>query len=259
MSYLDAVQEFIEAANGADDLVELGAIFEKAISDLGGIHFVCMSNVDPLRPPESAIVLGNYPEAWALHFSEQQYHRIDPIFNTAQSQLTPFEWPNERWLSYLSADQQKILNEASEIGLKCGLSIPIHCSEGFPASCTVVFDSNDYDPMIIHAIHIMSVYLHAAALSIKLSPTPFIKRILTTRQCQCLELVAQGKSDWAISKILGISESTVHFHIRAILKRLRVATRTQAIVKALFLGEIRFADIALEREDPEALVHIGSK
>jgi LuxR family quorum-sensing system transcriptional regulator CciR len=60
--------------------------------------------------------------------------------------------------------------------------------------------------------------------------------------------VAQGKSDWTIGRVLGLGESTVHYHIEQLKRRLRVATRPQAVVQALMNGQISFGDV-LRRAD----------
>ena len=70
-----------------------------------------------------------------------------------------------------------------------------------------------------------------------------VSQFLSRRERQCLELAAQGKSDWAVGRILGISERTVHHHIERAKHRLGVATRVQAIVQALFARHISFGDV----------------
>ncbi len=53
---------------------------------------------------------------------------------------------------------------------------------------------------------------------------------LTGRQVAVLELVAAGKANKQIAYELGISEITVKTHVTAILRKLRVSSRGQAIV-----------------------------
>ncbi len=65
------------------------------------------------------------------------------------------------------------------------------------------------------------------------------------------ELAAQGKSDWAAGRLLGISERTVHNHIEHAKRRLGVTTRVQAIVQALIGRQISFGD-ALRAEPAES-------
>ena len=51
------------------------------------------------------------------------------------------------------------------------------------------------------------------------------------RQQQVIELLLQGKSNKQIASKLGISESTVEFHLRNIYGKLQVNSRTEAILK----------------------------
>ena len=56
---------------------------------------------------------------------------------------------------------------------------------------------------------------------------------LSPRQAQCLRWAAIGKTSWETSRILGLSESTVNFHLRNACERLGVRGRRAAVAKAL--------------------------
>jgi LuxR family quorum-sensing system transcriptional regulator CciR len=66
---------------------------------------------------------------------------------------------------------------------------------------------------------------------------------LTDRQRDCLLWAARGKSDWEISRILGISHETVIQHLKQARERYGVGKRTLLAVHALFDGTISFLDI----------------
>jgi LuxR family quorum-sensing system transcriptional regulator CciR len=66
---------------------------------------------------------------------------------------------------------------------------------------------------------------------------------LTPRQRDCMVLAAQGKSEWEIGRLLGISESTVHKHIEDAKRRFGVSTRIQLVVRGLAEARLSFADI----------------
>jgi len=53
---------------------------------------------------------------------------------------------------------------------------------------------------------------------------------------EVLALMMQGKSNKAISRILDVAEPTVKHHVTAILKSLKVANRTEAVIAAAALG-----------------------
>ena len=62
---------------------------------------------------------------------------------------------------------------------------------------------------------------------------------LTERQMEVLALMMQGKSNKAISRVLNLAEPTVKIHVSAILKALKVANRTEAVIAATALGLVR--------------------
>jgi DNA-binding NarL/FixJ family response regulator len=59
---------------------------------------------------------------------------------------------------------------------------------------------------------------------------------LTERQMEVLALMMQGKSNKVISRILEVAEPTVKHHVTAILKGLKVANRTEAVIAVGSLG-----------------------
>jgi DNA-binding NarL/FixJ family response regulator len=59
---------------------------------------------------------------------------------------------------------------------------------------------------------------------------------LTERQTQVLALMLQGKSNKAICRVLELAEPTVKIHVSAILKALKAANRTEAVMAATALG-----------------------
>jgi DNA-binding NarL/FixJ family response regulator len=59
---------------------------------------------------------------------------------------------------------------------------------------------------------------------------------LTPRQREVWALLVQGKSNKAICRQLGLSESTVKTHLAAIFEKLDVHSRTEAVVAAARLG-----------------------
>jgi DNA-binding NarL/FixJ family response regulator len=59
---------------------------------------------------------------------------------------------------------------------------------------------------------------------------------LSSRELEVLHLLVSGNSNKEIAQLLGITEATVKSHVSAILMRLDVEDRTQAVVAALQRG-----------------------
>jgi DNA-binding NarL/FixJ family response regulator len=87
----------------------------------------------------------------------------------------------------------------------------------------------------------------AAAGQVQLSPrasayllrqvrAPALPEPLTERETEVLRLLAQGQSNKEIARHLHVVEDTVKTHVRHILAKLGVQSRTQAVLSALHLG-----------------------
>jgi two-component system nitrate/nitrite response regulator NarL len=65
---------------------------------------------------------------------------------------------------------------------------------------------------------------------------PELLENLTPRESEVLQLLTQGLANKAIAQRLGISDHTVKFHVNAILGKLGVQSRGEAMVQAVRLG-----------------------
>ncbi|MCJ8521155.1 DNA-binding NarL/FixJ family response regulator [Pseudorhizobium tarimense] len=64
-------------------------------------------------------------------------------------------------------------------------------------------------------------------------PVPLILKLLTERELDVLQLLAEGCSNKTIARRLDVSDSTIRVHVRAILKKLKMQNRTQAALLAI--------------------------
>lgn len=67
----------------------------------------------------------------------------------------------------------------------------------------------------------------------------YLPRLYSKREGEILQLLAVGKSNRQIAETLDISEKTVKNHVNNLFKKLQVADRTQAAVKAIKKGWVK--------------------
>lgn len=86
----------------------------------------------------------------------------------------------------------------------------------------------------------------AATVLLREVRTPSSSEHLTERETEVLQLLADGRSNKEIARQLQIAETTVKSHVKNIMQKLDVASRTQAALYAVRAGKVlsRRADFA---------------
>lgn len=87
-------------------------------------------------------------------------------------------------------------------------------------------------------ISLVSTYAIARALQITATQAIANESGLTKRETECIRWAAEGKSEWEISMILGISEHTSEKHLLSAKSKLGAVNRTQAVAEAIRRGYI---------------------
>lgn len=93
-----------------------------------------------------------------------------------------------------------------------------------------------------YILELLTPHLHQTLVRI-LNGKPLYKTNgspLTKRELEILKWIKEGKTGWEISAIINISENTVRFHIKNILKKLDAVNKTHAVAKAI---EYRLIDL----------------
>lgn len=84
----------------------------------------------------------------------------------------------------------------------------------------------------VRDLRLLMNYFHSQLLRINGVDTES-ELLMSARELDCLSWTAAGKTAWEASIILGISERTVRFHLNVAREKLKCATTTQAVAKAI--------------------------
>ena len=74
--------------------------------------------------------------------------------------------------------------------------------------------------------------------------------VLSERECEVVEWLKQGKSNWEVAQLMEISEDTVKYHMKSIMRKLNVVNRVQAVARVMEM-EKQCLSKALETERRE--------
>lgn len=133
-----------------------------------------------------------------------------------------------------------MFDEAREHGLATGITIPINGFDHTRALFSVTSDqaperSQRHTDAISGLAVLTALHLHEAVRRLDASMSNAPIPSLTSREKECLQWAAAGKTSWEIAHILSVSERTVIFHIGNATKKLGATNRRQAVARAISL------------------------
>ena len=239
------VSEYIERTNAAQSPDEVFALFRRAVAGFGydNVAFAAVTPaaqaaVQSILPRPALVVSCSQP--WIDHYISQRYQEIDPCLLLAPGRLKPYTWAEMTSRQALSPRQRRLFVKSRDAGLRDGLCIPVHGPSGESYVVSLATASPvEGCARQCGTLQILATQLQLAYTALARKETaPVVLIHLTERERECLTWTAQGKSAWSISKILGVSEHTVHFHLKGAMKKMGGGNRVQAVVKAVQLGLI---------------------
>lgn len=253
MSLFGDVEEFVSASKRVTTKAELGVLLSDMVRRLGFDHVALVHHVNLAGPIRDAVQYVDYPEAWAVASARSGYFARDPVLAACESSATAFAWSDLPKLIDLDDKQREILEAAGRCGMGEGFTVPVNVPGDLLGSCSFAtrFGRELPKPMLPAAQYVGCFAFEAARRLRRSEAAQAARPRLTQRQFDCLVLAAQGKSDWHIAQLLGISKDTVHQHLEAAKRRYGVASRTQLVVRALFDSQIAFSDVIPRSPSPD--------
>ena len=243
------VQDFARASHSARDLAQLRGLLRDGVWALGFHHFL-------LQGAMGQVWLADLPQDWVAAPAPSG----DAVLVTAAQSYAPFLWSDISRLTALTHLQNAFIASVHAAGIGAAVTVPIHrprdADQGgsysvFAGCCSFMMKAGAPLPLSsLAAAHYVGALAFDAAENLRARQSHDAPRgpQLTPRQRDCVVLVAQGKSDWEIGQLLGISESTVHKHIEDAKRRFCVSTRIQLVVRSLFDARLTFADVMTDSE-----------
>lgn len=235
---------FYEELMGVETTDQAFQVLAATAAQLGFDHLAFITRASG-REWMYRITASTYPRQWLQRYAEQNYGATDPVRVRGLNQSKPFTW--EELQAGLDRSERRIFREAETFGLRSGIATPVFDHIGLVSGLSCASsDPRAADPRLkrlvrLMANHFSSTYEELAASPAGWptgSPLPEPLPRLSVRELTVLELAARGAGNLNISCSLGISENTVEFHFKNILRKLGAGNRMAAVVTALRRGLI---------------------
>lgn len=227
----DAIAD-LNGAAGVDAI--LGIL--RRVGDSFGYENFCIAGIpQPGEKLEPYLMLSGWPHEWLELYTGRDYIHIDPVIAKLRTTTLPFEWREAPYDTGRGSQVALMMNEARELGLAEGLSVPIYSVSGFQAAVTFGAKSLTVGPDLKGALHLIAIYAHSRLRTI-LAGTGNVAAAkatsLSPREIECLKWSAEGKTAWEISCILSLQQRTVEHYLASAAHKMNAANRVHAIAQA---------------------------
>jgi DNA-binding CsgD family transcriptional regulator len=230
---------FTEQLSHCRSTQDVGTLFADTIAPHGFPMATCGGARDTPTGLVWEFFFNTWPAEWLHEYQTNDYVRVDLVPAVARLTTTPFTW-RELLRSRTETPKQVAFHKRiRELGLADGFAVPIHHPNGDMGLCVSVTTHPIEDQEERMALHLASLHAYERCRELGGETVPgTLKNNLSPREVECLKWVVGGKSDTDIGSILGISHTTVHYHIERAKKKLGVRTRAQASAVAMTLGYV---------------------
>ena len=181
------------------------------------------------------ITLSNYQDRWVERYREQGYISIDPTVTHGSRTPVPQVWSAQTFRT-----TPQLWDEAQSFGLRVGWAQSCFDGGGRIGMLSIARSQQEISQREIRANDPLWRWLANVAhleLSSRLLGSQADGEIqLTARQIEVLRWTADGKTSAQVARILGVSEHTVHFHVKNAIARLGAANKVAAAARATRLG-----------------------
>lgn len=194
-------------------------------------------------PLEHAFLRSNYSAEWRSKYDSEKFHYIDPTVTHCLESTIPLVWQPKTFNA--TPMLQNLYEEACGHGIRSGISFPIHGANGEFGVISFATDAppgKRFSQDVVHFMPSLSLirdYVFESSLKFVKAPSLDRNKIhITHRELEALKWAMAGKTSWEISKIMNCAEVTVNFHLTNVRSKFKVATRQQAVIKAIRMGLI---------------------
>lgn len=176
------------------------------------------------------------PPGWEDAYTHLKLNRDNPTIFGFLTRYRGFSWseigqlsPSRRWPGWSCI---------GDFNIEGGFGIPCHGPHGYCAGVSLGFESMSFSPRELQMIELASIAFHDRMMTLSPLQALGATKTLSPREADCIGFVAEGKSDWEISVILGLSQATAHAHVENAKRKLGAKTRPQAVARAARAGLI---------------------
>jgi LuxR family transcriptional regulator, quorum-sensing system regulator CviR len=184
----------------------------------------------------NSVINVSYSNDWLYTYGKKGYANVDPVLQSLLSSSKTQVW-EQTYGKASSPKQLEFVEEARSVGLTHGVTTGmLERDRGFATFFSFAGGDADGTQRFVRLLEYLLPSIHRVLIAN--THTPLFNRVkgLSPREMTVLLWMKQGKTNWEIAQIVGVTERTVRFHVEGIFMKLDASSRTQAVALAMEHG-----------------------
>jgi LuxR family quorum sensing-dependent transcriptional regulator len=238
---LDQTLEFIRTVDRARSPADVCGRVLRVARRFGAEHV--LAGTIPLpgesqRQQRGHILLQHWPTGWAQRYFSRGYLYRDPAIRRVSTNTAPFLWSELDPLCRDNPAARRVMDEAGDFHLKDGFTVPLVTLDGETAGFSLAGHHLEVSAEERGMLVLLATYALGRTIALREAHETEREMTLSPREREALQWAAEGKSEWEIGQLMGISEHGADKHMRGAREKLGTTTRTHAVAEAIRRGLI---------------------
>jgi DNA-binding CsgD family transcriptional regulator len=232
----EQVLAYVEDISRLRSCAELAAALKQAAEPLGLTGTSCGEVSGPRMANGNPFYFFDWAQDWVGLYTQEHFVATDPVPRWARVSTKPTTW--QGLLQFLPPRDpaHRIFDACREFRITDGVIVPVKLGE-VTGVVSMGCDRDGFAPHERAFLEVVAAATMMRAVSIVAKPPPTqLDQGVTKRELDCLALLVRGSSDRDIAAKLGISQTTVRFHLENARRKTGATSRTHLAALAVNLG-----------------------
>jgi LuxR family transcriptional regulator, quorum-sensing system regulator CviR len=184
----------------------------------------------------NSVINVSYSNDWLYTYGKKGYASVDPVLQSLLSSFKTQIW-KQTYGNVSAPKKLEFIEEARSVGLTHGITTGmLERDRGFATFFSFAGGDANGTRRFTGLLEYLLPSIHRVLIAN--THTPLFNRVkgLSPREVTVLLWMKEGKTNWEIAQIVGVTERTVRFHVEGIFMKLDVGSRTQAVAVAIEHG-----------------------
>jgi LuxR family quorum sensing-dependent transcriptional regulator len=240
LGFWKAAFEFTETCNALTNVKAISEALSHAVVPFGFEHFAVTRYILRGDDFSKAALVTDWPAGWYDRYVEGGFYAYDPVVRRNRKSAHPFKWTDVLPGCRNDARASSVMNiAATEFRLREGVCVPLHNIHGVEGAVSLGGEHVDVSAESLGFVHLISVFAATQMARVTSSQQQDLTIALSHREREVMCWAAAGKTAAETASCMNLAVSTVDKQIASAMRKLRSATKAQAVGVALAEGLIR--------------------